>query len=83
MDYNISTHCNLEDISFYKDEKEVLFFPFSSFEIKEINENITDNRKIYEIKLLYLGKYLTEIKNDKNIIEIKIKYLIVNLKIKF
>ena len=47
-----------------------LFFPFSSFEIKEINEKIKDNKTIYEIKLLFLGKYIKEIKNDKNIIEI-------------
>ena len=53
IDYNLSTHADIEKISFYPNEKEVLFFPFSSFEIKEININ---NENIYEIKLLYLGK---------------------------
>ena len=43
----------------------MLFFPFSSFEVKEINEIIKE--KEYEIKLLYLGKYLKDIENDKNI----------------
>ena len=38
MDYNLSTHADIEDISLYKKEKEVLFFPFSYFEFKEINE---------------------------------------------
>ncbi len=31
MEYNISTHSDIEEISFYKDEREVLFFPFSCF----------------------------------------------------
>ena len=69
MDYNISTHSDIEDISFYKEEEEVLFFPFSSFEIKEVNEITEDNNKIFEIKLLYLGKYLKEIRNNKNLVE--------------
>ena len=70
IDYNLSTHSDIENLSFFKKEKEVLFFPFSSFEIKDINTKLKDNKKIYIIKLLYLGKYIKEIKNDKNIIEI-------------
>ena len=49
-------------------EREVLFFPFSSFEIKDIKETKIGNENGYEIKLLYLGKYLKDIENDKNII---------------
>jgi len=68
IDYSLSTHCDIENISKIPQEKEVLFFPFSSFEIKDINEKIYNNEKIYEIKLLYLGKYLKEIENiDKKI----------------
>jgi len=68
IDYNLSTHCDIENISIFPEEKKVLFFPFSSFEIKDINEKIYNNEKIYEIKLLYLGKYLKEIENiDKKI----------------
>ena len=63
IDYSLSTHSDIENISIYPNEKEVLFFPFSSFEIKDINERIYNNEKIYEIKLLYLGKYLKEIEN--------------------
>ena len=55
--YNLSTHGDIEKISFFPNEKEVLFFPFSSFEIKNINETYLKNEKIYEINLLYLGKY--------------------------
>ena len=67
MDYDLSTHADIEQISFYPNEKEVLFFPFSSFEIKEINENIIKEKKIYEIKLFYLGKYIQKLDiNDNN-----------------
>jgi hypothetical protein len=68
IDYNLSTNADIEDLSYY-DEKEVLFFPFSSFEIKEINETTVNNEKIYEIKLLYLGKYIKEFRQDKTFIE--------------
>ena len=37
-------------------KKNVLFFPFSSFVIKEIKEIKIGEEKGYEIKLLYLGK---------------------------
>ena len=74
IDYSLSTHSDIEDISFYGYEKEVLFFPFSSFEIKDIKESTYNNEKIYEIKLLYLGKYLKEVENlDTNIPDSKFK----------
>ena len=66
--YNLSTHGDIEKISFITDEREVLFFPFSSFEIKDIKEIFFKNEKIFQINLLYLGKYLKKIENDKNII---------------
>ena len=70
MDYNLSTHSDIENLSYFENEKEVLFFPFSSFEIIEITETKNnDNNLIYEIRLKYIGKYLQEIKNDKDIIE--------------
>ena len=69
INYSLSTHGDIEKISFYKKEKEVLFFPFSSFEIKEIKQIKKDNKVLYEIRLLYLGKYIKEIENDKKIVE--------------
>ena len=39
MDYSLSTHADIENISVNPKEKEVLFFPLSTFEIKEINKN--------------------------------------------
>jgi len=65
-DYSLSTHADIEDLSFFQ-EKEVLFFPFSSFEVKDINQIYDNNEEIYEIKLLYLGKYIKELKKDINI----------------
>ena len=60
IDYDLSTHADIEKISIFPEEREVLFFPFSSFEIKNIR-NINGN---FEINLLYLGKYLREVQND-------------------
>ena len=68
IDYNLSTHCDLESLSFNPDKKEVLFFPFSSFEVKSIEEITIRKENVYEIKLLYLGKYLKDIENDKDLI---------------
>ena len=62
LDYSLSTHADIEKISVLPNEKEVLFFPFSSFEIKEIKEKSLNYDKYYEIKLLYLGKYLKKLK---------------------
>ena len=66
--YNLSTHGDIEQISFFTNEKEVLFFPFSSFEIKAIKKIKIEKENIYEIKLLYLGKYLNDIEKNKDII---------------
>ena len=81
IDYSLSTHCDIEKISKYPEEKEVLFFPFSSFEIEGINEKMdNNNEKIYEIKLLYLGKYLKEIENvDENVPNSKFKEEMIEL----
>ena len=67
--YNLSTHGDIEHISYFPEEKEVLFFPFSAFEIKEINPIKIGEKTIYEIKLLYLGKYLKDIEKDKNLVK--------------
>ena len=67
IDYTLSTHADIEKISYLPDEKEVLFFPFSSFEIQDMQEINNNNEKIYLIKLLYLGKYFQALKNDINL----------------
>ena len=68
LDYNLSTHCDIEKLSFFPSEREVLFLPFSSFEIKDIKEIVVKEEKIYLIQLLYLGKYLKEIENNPKVI---------------
>ena len=73
--YKISTHCDIGNISFFRGDKEVLFFPFSSFGIKDIKEININNDKVYEIDLLYLGGYLNSIENDNNLITNKIRLL--------
>ena len=66
--YNLSTHGDIEKISYFPDVREALFFPFSSFEIKDIKEINIGGDKGYEIRLLYLGKYLEKIEKDNKII---------------
>ena len=68
LGYNLSTHGDIEKISFYPDEKEVLFFPFSAFVIKSLEQIEKNNEIIYEIKLVYLGKYLKDIEDDNDLI---------------
>ena len=58
----------------------VLFFPFSEFEIQGLKEKYINEEKLYEIKLLYLGKYYKYIENlDKNIPNSKFKKDIIEL----
>ena len=68
IDQNSSTHADIENISFYPAEREVLFLPFSSFGIRGIKEIINNNEKIYEIKIFYLIEYSQELIEDSSII---------------
>ena len=70
VDYKLATHGDIDELSKYP-EREVLFFPFSCFEIKEIKEVKMNGETRYEIKLLYLTKYLKDIINDQNLKEEK------------
>ena len=66
--YNLSTHCDIKNITYHPKEEEVLFLPFSCFEIKDNIKDKNDNGNMtYEITLLYLGKYLKKIKDDQNL----------------
>ena len=65
INYSLSTHADIEKISLFPGEKEVLFFPFSCFAIQNVDfaiENIKGvDVEFYKIGLLYLGKYLKTI----------------------
>ena len=47
-------------------EDEVLFFPFSSFEVVNIEDNVTDTKKYVIISLKYLGRYKRYIEENKS-----------------
>ena len=76
--FQLKNSCNIKNlsnaylynISYFPDEFEVLFFPFSTF----IIENIINENDIYYISLEYLGRYEQRIKSkiktvDKNIMK--------------
>ena len=56
-------NASISEYSFYEEESEVLFFPFSCFEIKSIDQN--KDGKDYIITLNYLEKYEIHFKNKK------------------
>ena len=53
IDHNNATNADLRGISYFEDEREILLFPFSFFEISDILRK----ENYYEIYLNYLGKY--------------------------
>ena len=52
---NFSNCASIKEYSIYKDENEILFFPFACFEIK--NMIINENNNYYIVELNYLGEY--------------------------
>ena len=64
---NIS-NVDIQNISAFGHEQEILFFPFSCFEITNVKpEKDEDSNNYYIINLVYLGKYKTKIKNNQKI----------------
>ena len=61
-----ATNVDIEEFSYFNQEKEILFFPFSCFEITSIEQ--TENN-YYQINLVYLGKYKNKIKVTEKIPE--------------
>ena len=53
---------SISKFSVFKDEEEILFFPFSCFEVKNIDES---NKNYYIIYLNYFGKYEKLFKGKK------------------
>ena len=87
-DLDFTCQADLDGLSkYYKEEFEILFFPFSCFTIESIDENYNDyifqnktkkNIVVTKIKLNYLGKYKETIK--KEIKTINIDEYMLNLK---
>ena len=72
VDKNTLSNADISNISFLKNESEILIFPFSCFEVLEIDES-KDNNDTKIITLGYLGKYKNEMKKQlKNLEEINI-----------
>jgi len=63
---SLNTFINLSDIAKMTNEKEVLFLPFSAFEIENIKEVIGNNINYYEIKINYLDKYTDKLNLIRN-----------------
>lgn len=63
---NTPSNVDIQQFSEFADEKEILFFPFSCFEVNKIEKNIDNYGEYNIIYLLYLGKYKEKIsKNEK------------------
>ena len=78
LEESFSSNASIEQFSFFNLEKEVLFFPFSSFIIDEkIDSKVIKSIETKIIYLNYLGKYRKEIENKINTLdENKIKELL-------
>ena len=66
-EHDLYTHADIEGLSYYPNEREVLFFPFSFFGIEDFV--LEPVKGIYNIKLVYLGKF-NNISTNKKLINI-------------
>ena len=60
---NYNTNADLEKIAFFEKEQEILFFPFSCFEIINITNKVYRNAEFKEIKINYVSHYDSKLKN--------------------
>ena len=61
---DLKTHEDIEEISIIPEEREILFFPFSSFGIQRIEKDPNDTNR-YNLKLINLGKYIKDFEKNK------------------
>ena len=64
-----SSNADIENLSVIKNEKEVLFFPYTAFCLKNIYKGEYDNEFWFYVELDYLGQYeyiFEEFKEDKD-----------------
>ena len=64
---NTTSNVDLQQFSFKEEEKEILFFPFSCFEVSNIEKARDDYGEYNIIYLLYLGKYKEKISQKEKI----------------
>ena len=73
-DYDLQTHADIKNLSVYESEKEVLFFPLSTFGVNNFSYN--NQLKRYELQLIYFGKFMKDKRFNnitKNLPETKFK----------
>ena len=68
IDIENASNAEISEFSFYSNEKEILFFPFSCFEIMKIETNKEGDIEYSKIYLSYIGKYKTKINLNQKII---------------
>ena len=74
IDDNNVSNTDIQKFSVHEDRKEILFFPYSSFEILSIDDKNENKEGFIRIKLSYLGKYRKDVSGDvKKWKDIKIK----------
>ena len=64
-----SSNADIENLSVLKTEKEILFFPYTTFCLKNIYKGEYDNEFCFYVELDYLGQYeyiFEEFKEDEN-----------------
>ena len=69
LDKENATNADIQEFSSIKGEREILFFPYSCFEITEVKEMKEGKYEFFEIYLNYLGKYKTQINKSEKIPE--------------
>ena len=66
IEEDFKSNAYIKEFSKYQVEDEVLFFPFSSFEVVKIEDEQTDTKKYVIIYLKYLGRYKKYIEEKKS-----------------
>ena len=74
------SNADIQEFSRFKSEEEVLFFPFSSFEVLKIENGEIRGKKCVIIYLKYLGRYKKYIEKNKILISIENKLKLYDLK---
>ena len=61
-----NTHADIEKYSFYPNEKEILFFPYSCFDIINISEIVENEEILVKIELSYISRHDSRLRNKDN-----------------
>ena len=64
---DFNTHADISKLSFFKKEEEVLFFPYSCFELIDIYEINDSGVDFIKINLNYLSHFDSKLKDKKNL----------------